>query len=108
MIVFIVSMKIFQKVVTDFVSNYQEVDSNDYLEGTIKEIRTYKGAAFITLMNGNKYYLPTSKNYALRPAVLGDFITEGDSLRKNENSSQLFIYRGSNQYEFRLGETISE
>lgn len=55
-----------------------------------------------------KYYFDAAWNNAVYPSQLYEFVKGGDSIYKAAQSKELRIFRGKNEYEFIIGETLNE
>lgn len=105
----IVFFKARSKQVSKLKVQYVEIsfDKND--SGIIESVRPLIPRSHISLVrlsNNHFLQLPWAENWNLYPKYLVQFIQEGDSVCKLEQSDSLFIYRCKRKYVFCLNHRI--
>lgn len=103
--IFIFSIQVNQ--LNSLKANYDVVNKNDSVYGVIKEMKTRKGGAFLTLSNKHKVSFYPSRNYSYKPAFIADFLKTGDSINKKKNSDTIFVIRNDKAYYFIHREIIN-
>lgn len=77
------------------------------VEKDIKTKQYLKGAAFITLNNGQKFSMGgETRNFQYEQSNIMDFVQVKDSLDKISNSDYITIYRGELKYYFKIGSIL--
>lgn len=67
-----------------------------------------KGALYVTLNNGNRFRISSrTSNYLYDPPQLFDFLKVNDSISKPAGDNLFLIYRGTERYFFKLGQSIN-
>ncbi len=86
---------------------YENVSSDDELNGKIENLYTEKGACFITL-NKQKVFIKTSGNYAYKEVYLGNILSIGDKVVKKQESDTLIVFKKNSKYKFIIGKIINK
>lgn len=88
-------------------TEFKSVDFESELYGKITDLKTDKGACFVTLETG-KIFLKTSANYLYPEIYLDHILAAGDIIEKKSDSDTIFIYKDDAKYYFILGEFINK
>ena len=77
-------------------SNYQLLNKDDYLDGSVSSVRTYRDSLYF-VVNEAKYSLGFAQSEGQESSLEG-FVLEGDSLSKQANSDSVLIKRNGSTY----------
>jgi len=89
-------------------SRYPVIQRSDRLDNEIGELKAYQSSALVTLDDGRKITLPSSRNYEYAPHDLNELLKEGDYLIKHPDSDTLVIIRNKTQYTYVIGLFLNE
>lgn len=110
-IIIVVVVFFFLKISEDKeeIIKYPVLNSSEKVQGVVvdkqKIIRGYQTR--VILNNGQRHNINNSENYNYtRNSRLCDFLIEGDSIYKQNNSDTLFIYRKEKEYVYLIGGII--
>lgn len=80
------------------------------VSGIVQSISHNRGTIIIRLKKepNKKYFFDAAWNYSVYPSQLYEFVKGGDSIYKAAQSKELRIFRGKNEYQFIIGETLNE
>lgn len=84
------------------------VKKENTLSGEILDFFVERGATFVTLQDGNKVVFPVSRNGLYENNFIGDFLMNGDFVRKSAGSDTLQVTRDDIAYYFVIGKIINE
>lgn len=88
-------------------TEFKSADIESELYGKIADLKTDKGACFITLET-KKIFLKTSGNYLYPEVYLDHVLAVGDIIEKKSGSDTIFIYKGEAKYYFVPGKFINK
>ena len=93
-------------VITDSIDNLY----GNEISGIVETISQNRGTVSLRLKNipQKPIYFTTTRNYALTPYSIDEFIKGGDSIYKAKNSMELEVYRGNQKFQFILNEKINQ
>jgi hypothetical protein len=85
---------------------YRKIERRDIINNQIKEIKTLKGASFLTFENGKKIFIPTSGNYLYNKEYLDQNLLKGTSIRKNIGSDTIIVLTENQNLYFVIGKFL--
>ncbi len=100
-----------------FTDNKKSVEINDSinnlygeeLSGIVATISQNRGTVSLRLKNISQkpIHFTTTRNYALTPYDIDEFIKGGDSIYKAKNSMELLVFRGNEKFHFVLNKKLT-
>ena len=88
-------------------AEYMSVDVKCEFYGKIIQLKTDKGACFVTLEK-QKIFLKTSGNYMYPEVYLDRIVSVGDIIEKKSGSDSVFVTKGELKYYFLHGAFINK
>jgi hypothetical protein len=96
------------KELEEFRKKYRYIETIDTFSGIVQALNGDRGTSVVSLTNGDKFVMSSSKNYDYKIFEMCCFINYGDSIFKKSNSDSIFILRDRATYYFVQGENIGK
>lgn len=98
------------KKISEKIANESKQNFRREISGVVSSVSQNRGTISLRLKRNtnNPYYFGVTRNYKLRPYDLNDFIRPGDSVYKDSNSNEFFVFRNNEKFRFILEESINK